>query len=92
MPEVRKAGAKAGTITRDTDGEQRTISQQVGPVLTLTAPFRTIAAADAVTMYVGCRKEVGYCQSRFDNVVNFGGHPGMPKSNPFTRGLVLSND
>ena len=83
---------KAGTITRDTDSEQRTISHQVGPVLTLTAPFRTIAAADAVTLYVGCRKEVGYCQSRFDNVVNFGGHPGMPKSNPFTRGLVLSND
>jgi uncharacterized phage protein (TIGR02218 family) len=83
---------KAGTITRDTDGEPRTISEQIGPVLTLTAPFRALAGGDAVTMTVGCSKLVSYCLSRHDNVVNFGGHPLMPKSNPFVQGLVLAAD
>lgn len=83
---------RAGKIVRDLDGEARTITGQTGAILTLASPFRVLAGTNAVTLYVGCTKLVSYCYSRFDNVINFGGHPNMPNSNPFVLGLVLSDN
>ena len=82
---------RGGQIVRDSDGERRTISGQTGAALTLTAPFRALTAADAVTLYVGCSKLVARCLFRFANVANFSGHPSMPLSNPFIRGVELTD-
>ena len=75
---------RAGEIVRDSDGERRTIVDQVGAVLTLIAPFVTLAGSDAVTLYPGCDHLIaGDCLNKFNNVLNFGGHPVVPISNPF---------
>lgn len=81
---------KAGQLIRDADGERRTITRQVGAVLTLNSPFRLLAGSNAVTLKVGCSKLVSRCDQRFGNVVNFGGHPTMPASNPFIQGVELT--
>lgn len=74
---------RAGEIVRDTDGERRTIVDQVGAILKVVAPFRALANGDAVTMYAGCDHTYATCSSKFSNVANFGGFPTMPTFNPF---------
>jgi len=80
---------RAGEIVRDSDGERRLIKDQVGAVLVLSAPFRALDATDAVTMYAGCDHTILTCGDRFNNIVNFGGHPSLPASNPFGTELRL---
>lgn len=80
---------KSGEIVRDTDGERRTIVDQVGAVLKVNAPFRTLNAADAVTMYAGCAHTIAVCSDRFNNIANFGGHPAMEAINPFLGNVRL---
>lgn len=36
-----------------------------------------------VWVYSGCDRTIGTCKARFDNVVNYGGAPDMPASDPF---------
>lgn len=67
-----------GDITRATDGESRMIVAQVGAVLTLQAPFRTLAASDSVTMAAGCDGWNGTCASKFSNIANHTGTPFVP--------------
>lgn len=81
---------RAGEIVRDLDGERRTIVDQVGAVLKLSSPFRTLANGNAVTLYAGCDHKIGTCSDKFNNRANFGGHPSVPSSNPFVVGITLT--
>ena len=81
---------RAGEIVRDVDGERRTIVDQVGAVLKLSSPFRSIANGDAVTMYAGCDHSIGTCSDKFNNRANYGGHPSVPSSNPWIVGIALT--
>lgn len=74
---------RAGEIVRDVDGERRTIVDQTGAVLTLASAFRTLANGNSVTLYAGCDHLIATCHAKFNNRENFGGHPGVPSSNPF---------
>lgn len=80
---------RAGEIVRDSDGERRTIVDQLGAVLTLSSPFRTIANGNGVTLYPGCDHTIETCISKFNNRENFGGMPSCPSSNPWAVGLQL---
>lgn len=42
----------------------------------------TLEAGDIVHLYQGCDKQLGTCNNRFNNVLNFGGFPWMPSKNP----------
>ncbi len=56
-----------------------------GAVLTLTVdrdPYPALTIGDAVSIYVGCDGSAATCQTKFDNYLNFGGHPFLPMSNP----------
>lgn len=71
-------------------------------VIRLFAPLGQLSVGDAVTLWPGCNhvhhvrpirewprvEIVGHCQNRFDNVVNYGGHPFVPVSSPFATPLV----
>ena len=92
--------ANSAEIRRDVDGERRTIVRQVGAVLTLSSPFTTLNASDAVTMWAGCDHRYTvtrtgptfadwHCITKFGsgprgNIDNYGGHPQVPSRNPFT--------
>ena len=83
---------RAGKIVRDSDGESRTIVAQVGTLLTLHSAFGVLAVGNAMTLYAGCDHTVQTCNEKFNNTVNFGGHPMIPQSNPFLVGLRLKRD
>jgi uncharacterized phage protein (TIGR02218 family) len=45
--------------------------------LHLHTPF-DIAIGDTFSVYPGCKKTIGVCLDKFDNVINFGGFPHIP--------------
>ena len=56
-----------------------------GGVLTVTLdrdPDPFPAVNDNVRLFPGCPLDYGTCGSKFNNAVNFGGHPFMPLGNP----------
>lgn len=70
-------GSNLGTTTA-TGG---TIAPRI--VVTLSRdPSPYPANNDAVTLYPGCDGSRETCISKFNNYLNFGGHPFMPTSNP----------
>lgn len=74
--------AKHGEVVRLYDGERRSILEQVGTTLTLDMPFAELDSGDAIEVWAGCNWLVETCRDKFNNVVNFGGHPHFPESNP----------
>lgn len=68
------------------NGERRSIVAQSGAgnkTLTLDAQHRGILGGSSVSVVAGCDHNVTTCASaKFNNAINFGGHPGLPKSNP----------
>jgi uncharacterized phage protein (TIGR02218 family) len=53
--------------------------------LTLLVPFAV--APTTVNVFAGCDHTGATCQSKFDNLINFGGFPFVPTKNPFSTGL-----
>lgn len=71
------------------DGERRMVVSQVGTAIRITAPFSSLATVGtSVTLYAGCDHSIQTCRDKFSNVVNFGGHPNVPSSNPWMFGLL----
>lgn len=82
---------KNGTVVRQLASgaqERRMIYEHHSNTLTLLIPFNGVENGEVMTVYPGCDRTLSTCYSRFDNVLNFGGFPGMPQSNPFTAGIV----
>lgn len=77
----------AGEIVRDADGERRLIVDHTGNVLIINQAFVELDADDAVTLFAGCDHTVQTCLDKFDNVINFGGHPFVPNVNPYRLGI-----
>lgn len=78
----------AGEIERTSDGERRLILDQNGVVLTLDRAFRTLVATNAVDVSPGCDHLVGTCNTKFDNLVAFGGMPYVPSVKLFRFGTT----
>lgn len=74
--------ANGGEIVRIADGEPRTILTQVGQDIVIDVPFKTMAPGDSVALVAGCDGLPVTCRDKFDNMVNFGGHPDLPEQNP----------
>lgn len=77
--------ARNGQIKRVADGERRDVVDQVGTTLVIDYPFRTLENGDALEVYAGCDRtllEAHGCKVKFNNVINFGGEPQMPDTNP----------
>lgn len=73
------------------NGERRSIVAQSGvgnKVLRLDIQHRGIVVTDAVTIVAGCDLLPTTCRDKFANIINFGGHPGLPTINPHARSYV----
>jgi uncharacterized phage protein (TIGR02218 family) len=56
--------------------------------LTLRFPFENSPVGEVVICRAGCKHRlITDCQTKFSNVVNFGGFPYVPTKNPFETGL-----
>lgn len=70
-----------------TDLDRRLILTHVGDTITLLLPFEDLKVGDSIDVFAGCTRTKAICISKFNNLVNFGGHPWIPDKNPFDVGL-----
>lgn len=79
-----------GTIVNTRTGQQRPIITIDDTTVYLLAPFVDVLPGDPVKLWPGCDHSMSGpagCLARFDNVVNFGGFPYIPRKNPFVEGF-----
>lgn len=77
--------ANGGYVVMGTD--YRLILSQTNDTLTLLLPFNTTPVGQSVSIFAGCDHSINMCKAKFNNVINFGGFPYIPTSNPFQVGL-----
>lgn len=61
----------------------RMIVEHAADTVSLTSAIPGLAADAAFTVYPGCDHLAATCNSKFANIVNFGGLPWLPLKNPF---------
>lgn len=88
-----------GGLLETSDGAARFISAHSGGSISIASPSQSMLTQVSlsgygrgygdyyggvpVTIYPGCGRNRDTCQSRFGNILNFGGWPWIPKRNPF---------
>lgn len=77
----------AGEIVRVIDGESRMIIDHTDDTVVITHPFKELDVGNTVELFAGCDHTLETCKTKFNLVVNFGGHNQIPDSNPFETGL-----
>ena len=70
-------------------GQVRFIADHTSDVLTLVAPIPELSVSDSVNVFPGCKHTLDDCTNKFDNLVNYGGFPYVPKVNPFGGGSAF---
>lgn len=85
-----------GEVEHPASTERRTIVSHAGNVLTLDAPFPGAiwSGSVVVNLYPGCdhtMTEPDGCASKWNNRLNYGGHPQLPVSNPFSIGVGMAS-
>jgi uncharacterized phage protein (TIGR02218 family) len=72
------------------NGDYRMVTAQGGVGnndLTLLIPFSTSPVGQWLEFYAGCKHTPTVCDTKFANIVNYGGFPSVPTKNPFESGL-----
>jgi len=72
---------RGGVVEKD--GEFTFVRKDVSNVLTVQYLIDGLTAGDTVRIAPGCNLSKDTCVNKFNNVVNFGGFPYIPKNNPF---------
>lgn len=71
-----------GKITLD--GELRLVLAHTTDTLTLTAAVPGLPQNAGFVLTPGCDKTAATCNTKFGNILNYGGAPAFPVKNPFT--------
>ncbi|MEG3175855.1 phage BR0599 family protein [Sphingomonas sp. RB3P16] len=50
----------------------------------ISAAIGGLTVGSAITLSLGCNRQMGDCLNVFNNIHNFGGHPWIPKTNPLS--------
>lgn len=61
---------------------KRFILSHTGNDIQINLPLSGAAVGASVNAYPGCAHNVGICNSRFSNILNYGGQPFIPVKNP----------
>ena len=77
-----------GGILQDSFLNRRYILSHVGPNLTVSKSWASLDVGAAVVVYAGCDRTKATCNTKFSNVINFGGFPWIPSKNPFEGSIV----
>lgn len=63
--------------------ERRGVRQQIGDTLLLLGGAHGLPAGQMIALYPGCYRTIETCDTKFDNLLNYGGHPHLPGRSPF---------
>lgn len=77
----------AGLLVRNGE-DYRMIMSHAGQDVTVLLPFEGLQAEDVLDAYPGCDRSRSTCESKFNNLLNFGGFPFIPVKNPFESGVT----
>lgn len=66
------------------NGLFRFITNQGTGFVRLWREMPDLEVGNTVTVYPGCDRSLSTCKNKFSNVINYGGFPWLPKSNPFS--------
>jgi len=66
-----------------TEYGSRLIKTHVGSTITISHAIAGLEAGASFTAYAGCDHSMTVCESKFDNLLNYGGQPWLPTKNPF---------
>lgn len=80
------SGGLAGGWLQTPDGARHMIISDYGSWIELLYPV-AIEPGTEVLLTVGCDHSTQTCESRFDNLDNYGGFPAIPAKNPFSTGV-----
>ena len=70
--------------------ERRPVEDHAGGVLTLLGLTDGMTVAMDIVVYPGCALDIGTCETKFNNLLNFGGFPHMPNKDPLRDGVLQS--
>jgi uncharacterized phage protein (TIGR02218 family) len=65
------------------DNITRYIVSHVGDTVVINSPFQGDIVNKSLIIYAGCNHNKSTCDTKFLNVLNFGGFPYIPSKNPF---------
>ncbi len=77
---------RGGELLRDSDGEERTVLDQTGVIVSVDIPFRNLAVSNPMTLFEGCDHTIATCRTKFLNKDNFTGFPNIPAADVFRFG------
>lgn len=88
---VEVAGAAAlgatwfvgGMIVAEDGASRFIVGQPSAGVVTMSRPMPSVVGGSTVKLYPGCDHLRGTCDTKFNNLDNFGGFPWIPSRNPF---------
>lgn len=63
--------------------ERRAIESHTGSTIVLMGTTDGLAAGDWVMVYPGCDRVTATCETKFNNLSNYGGFPHLPTKSPF---------
>lgn len=63
--------------------EHRLIVGHTGDALTISFPTVGLAASEQIDMYPGCAHDMTTCDTKYSNILNYGGFAFIPGKNPF---------
>lgn len=76
--------ALSGEIVHQGTSERRVIGSQIGNVITQSYRWPPqVGVGDVVLVSAGCKHTTDDCFNKFSNILNFGGFPQLPLTNPF---------
>lgn len=79
--------ALGGFVDFNTGEDARVVLAQSGDDLTMLLPFKADVLGSTVDVYAGCDHSIATCNTKFSNLINYGGFVYVPQINPFQRGL-----
>jgi uncharacterized phage protein (TIGR02218 family) len=81
---VDNAVLRAGEIKNLRTGERRFIFTNILNVIDIGYAFDDIVIGDTVELTKGCIRSFSECNTKFNNLANYGGFVYVPDDNPFT--------
>ena len=78
-----------GGFVERANGDKRLIMEYTFATdeVRILLPFEGLAVNEVVTARAGCAHDALTCRDKFNNVINFGGFPWSPQTNPFEVGI-----
>jgi len=87
---AKSSGYYTGGLLKK-DGIYRFIINHAGDTVTLERSFSSSATGDTIYAYAGCDLDPDTCDTKFGNVLNFGGQEYLPVLNPFQSGTDMTS-